>query len=51
VKVKVDFRKACELIGDDQAAIIWEVAGADQTDELEIEMSELLDRFKHAQPA
>ncbi len=42
MKVKVDFRKACELLGDDHAAIIWEVAGADQTDELEIEMPETM---------
>jgi len=42
VKVKVDFQKACELIGDDQAAIIWEVAGVDQTDELEIEIPETM---------
>jgi len=42
VKVKVDFRKACELIGDDRAAIIWEVPGADSTDELEIEISETM---------
>ncbi len=42
MKVKVDFRKACELIGDDQAAIIWEVAGAGQTEELEIEIPETM---------
>ena len=42
MKIKVDFRKACELIGDDQAAIIWEVAGIAQTEELEIEMPETM---------